>query len=261
MTSLVATNVGVPAPRSAESCPANGAVTTPAPPAPDAVDPAEAEEFLTQFYVETSPSGSIDYRMWQVRHEIDATGSYTHTVDELTYGARVAWRNSARCIGRLYWNSLRLRDRRHVTVPADVAAECVEHLRDATRGGQIRSTITVFAQDRPHRPGPRIHNDQLVRYAGHRTASGEIRGDGRYAGFTDRAVELGLATPRAARPVRRAAVAGLRGRGRAGDLRRAGRRRAGGPARPSRPRVVRRAASAVARGAGDQQHAAGRRRA
>jgi len=133
--------------------------------------------------------------MWQVRHEIDTTGSYTHTVDELTYGTRVAWRNSARCIGRLYWNSLRLRDRRHVTVPADVAAECVGHLRDATRGGRIRSTITVFAQDRPDQPGPRIHNDQLVRYAGHRTASGAIRGDGRYAEFTDRAVELGWQRP------------------------------------------------------------------
>ena len=195
MTSLVATNVGVPAPRSAERCPATGAVAAPPQAAPDAVDPGEAEQFLTQFYAETSPSGSIDYRMWQVRHEIDSTGSYTHTVDELTYGARVAWRNSARCIGRLYWNSLRLRDRRHVTAPADVAAECVEHLRDATRGGRIRSTITIFAQDRPDRPGPRIHNDQLVRYAGHRTTSGEIRGDSRYAGFTDRAVELGWQRP------------------------------------------------------------------
>jgi nitric-oxide synthase, bacterial len=159
------------------------------------VDLTEAQEFLDQFYAETSPTTRFDHRLWQIRHEIETTGSYTHTVEELTFGARVAWRNSARCIGRLYWNSLRVRDRRDVTKPADVAAQCVEHLHEATRGGRIRSTITVFAPDRPDQPGPRIHNDQLVRYAGHRLPSGEIRGDGRYADFTDRAVALGWQRP------------------------------------------------------------------
>jgi nitric-oxide synthase, bacterial len=159
------------------------------------VDLAEAQEFLDQFYAETSPTTRFDHRLWQIRHEIETTGSYTHTVEELTFGARVAWRNSARCIGRLYWNSLRVRDRRDVTEPAGVAAQCVEHLHEATRGGRIRSTITVFAPDRPDQPGPRIHNDQLVRYAGHRLPSGEIRGDGRYADFTDRAVALGWQRP------------------------------------------------------------------
>ncbi|WP_344015251.1 nitric oxide synthase oxygenase [Pseudonocardia xinjiangensis] len=159
------------------------------------VDPAAAEEFLDQFYAETSPPARFDHRVWQVRHEIETTGSYTHTVDELTFGARVAWRNSARCIGRLYWNSLRVRDRRHLSAPADVAAECVGHLRDATRDGRIRSTITVFAPDRPHHPGPRIHNDQLVRYAGHRLPTGETRGDGRYVDFTERAVGAGWRRP------------------------------------------------------------------
>jgi nitric-oxide synthase len=159
------------------------------------VDPAEAEEFLAQFHAETTSGLNLGRRVRQARHEIDTTGTYAHTLEELTFGARVAWRNSARCIGRLYWNSLRLRDRREVTAPADIAAECVEHLRDATRGGRIRSTITVFAPDRPGRPGPRIHNEQLIRYAGHRSASGEVRGDGRNAAFTDRALELGWKRP------------------------------------------------------------------
>jgi nitric-oxide synthase, bacterial len=118
-----------------------------------------------------------------------------HTREELEFGARLAWRNAARCIGRLYWKSLHLRDRRHVTAPASVAAECVEHLRESTRGGRIRSTITVFAPDRPGTPGPRIHNDQLIRYAGHRTPSGAVRGDGKYVEFTDRAVALGWRRP------------------------------------------------------------------
>ena len=53
----------------------------------------------------------------------------------------------------------------------------------------------VFAPDGPGHPGPRIHNDQLVRYAGHRMPSGEIRGDGRYTDFTDRVLAGGWAPP------------------------------------------------------------------
>jgi nitric-oxide synthase len=162
---------------------------------PPAVDPEAAAAFLQQFHAETSPASSYSTRLRQVRREIAATGCYWHTPEELVFGARVAWRNSARCIGRLYWNSLRVRDQREVTDPAAVAAECVEHLREATRDGRIRSTITVFAPDRPDHPGPRIHNDQLIRYAGHRMPSGEVRGDPRYADFTDLAVHLGWSRP------------------------------------------------------------------
>ena len=106
-----------------------------------------------------------------MRAEIERTGTYVHTGAEVEFGARVAWRNAARCIGRLYWHGLHVRDRRAVHSPSAVADECAAHLRASTRGGRIRSTITVFAPDRPDRPGPRILNDQLVRYAGHRTST------------------------------------------------------------------------------------------
>jgi nitric-oxide synthase, bacterial len=163
--------------------------------APPTVDPEAAAAFLTQFWAETSPPASFPERLRAVRREIATTGTYTHTHEELVFGARVAWRNSARCIGRLYWNSLRVRDRREVVDPGAVAAECVEHLRDATRQGRIRSTITVFAPDRPDRPGPRIHNEQLIRYAGHRMRSGDVRGDRRYVELTDHAAALGWQRP------------------------------------------------------------------
>lgn len=39
-------------------------------------------------------------RMFEVNTEITATGTYTHTTEELELGARLAWRNSAKCIGR-----------------------------------------------------------------------------------------------------------------------------------------------------------------
>jgi nitric-oxide synthase len=104
-----------------------------------AVDQAAAEEFLRQYYAERPAAAGLGRRLRAVRAEIDQTGSYRHTAEELELGARVAWRNASRCIGRLYWRSLQVRDRREVRDPAGVAAEAAEHLRTATNGGRIRA--------------------------------------------------------------------------------------------------------------------------
>jgi nitric-oxide synthase len=156
-----------------------------------AVDLGEAIEFLRLFYEENPEAGCAAHRIAWVRAQIELTGSYQHTSDELAFGARVAWRNSARCIGRLYWRSMRVRDLRAVRDPAEVAAQCVEHLRIAYNGGRIRPVITVFAPDEPGRQGPRIWNEQLIRYAGYRRADGSVLGDPRYVGFTDAATRRG----------------------------------------------------------------------
>jgi nitric-oxide synthase len=149
-----------------------------------------AERFITQFHTENH-AGPPDRRLQQVRREIEIAGTYWHTPAELEFGARVAWRNSSRCIGRLYWRSLQVRDRREVTAAADIAAESVLHLRQATNGGRIRPMITVFAPDEPGRPGPRILNSQLVRYAGYRSASGSLTGDPANVDVTSLAMHLG----------------------------------------------------------------------
>lgn len=162
------------------------------------VDPEEAREFLELYYTETVPRLPFEQRLREVRDEIATTGTYRHTPRELRFGARVAWRNAARCIGRLYWQGLRVRDRRDVHDPAEVAGECVQHLREATRGGQIRSTVTVFAPDEPGQPGPRIHNEQLIRYAGYRNVDGMVQGDPRYADFTAQVLALGWRPPQPA---------------------------------------------------------------
>lgn len=88
------------------------------------------------------------------------TGRKKHTYEELEDGARQAWRNSARCIGRLTWKALRVVDRRDCESPQQVFDACLEHLEASTNGGQIVPTITIFE---PY--GPRIHNTQLLRYA------------------------------------------------------------------------------------------------
>jgi len=161
----------------------------------ESVDIDVAHAFLEQFHAETSPAYPLRRRLRRVRAEIDRTGTYVHTGAEVEFGARVAWRNAARCIGRLYWPGLHVRDRRAVGSPSAVADECAAHLRASTRGGRIRSTITVFAPDRPDRPGPRILNDQLVRYAGHRTSTGGVRGDGGQVELTEHALALGWQPP------------------------------------------------------------------
>ncbi|WP_176955234.1 nitric oxide synthase oxygenase [Sinosporangium album] len=155
------------------------------PPREFAADEGAAEEFIRLFHAENPSAGPVEHRLREVMSEISMTGTYTHTSEELTFGARVAWRNSARCIGRLYWRSMRVRDRRHVETAEQVADECVGHLREAEQSGRIRPTITVFAPDRPGRPGPKIWNEQLIRYAGYREADGSVLGDPRYVDFTE----------------------------------------------------------------------------
>ena len=152
---------------------------------------ASAEQFITLYHAENIEAGPPCERLMEVRREIETTGTYRHTPAELAFAARVAWRNSSRCIGRLYWRSLRVRDRRHLRSAEDVAAESIRHLRAATNGGRIRPLITVFAPDTPGQPGPRILSSQVVRYAGHDLGNGATLGDPANAGLTRIAGDLG----------------------------------------------------------------------
>ena len=51
-------------------------------------------------------------RIAEVMAEIDATGTYTFTKDELQNGAKMAWRNAPRCPGRMQWKNLDILDYR-----------------------------------------------------------------------------------------------------------------------------------------------------
>ncbi|SEG88527.1 nitric-oxide synthase [Actinacidiphila yanglinensis] len=124
-----------------------------------------AATFIRQFATENPGATDPRRRIAEVAAEVNLHGTYVHTPEELAFGARAAWRNSARCIGRLYWNNLTVRDLRHVEDPDDIAEHCFEHLRLATNGGRIRPVISVFAPDRPGRPASTLLGEQLVRYA------------------------------------------------------------------------------------------------
>jgi nitric-oxide synthase len=162
---------------------------------------AAAAAFLEMYYAENRDAQtSLARRRVEVWSELERTGTYTHTHAELVFGARVAWRQSTRCVGRARWASLVVRDARRVDQPHRVAWQLARHLRYATHSGRIRSTMTVFAPDDAAGPRARIWNDQLVRYAGWRRADGGVVGDPRQVGLTQLALDLGWTPP--ARPTR-----------------------------------------------------------
>uniref|UniRef100_A8LYF7 Nitric-oxide synthase n=1 Tax=Salinispora arenicola (strain CNS-205) TaxID=391037 RepID=A8LYF7_SALAI len=166
---------------------------------PPSVDPTEdpsteAIEFISAYYKERKLS-DVANRIAGVLDEIATTGTYWQTSAELAYGARAAWRQSARCIGRARWSGLQVRDRRAVTTINGIDSELAEHLRVADNGGRIRSVITVFAPDHPQTgPRARIWNDQLIRYCGWQLDD-EVLGDPAQQGMTEAALQLGWKPP------------------------------------------------------------------
>lgn len=158
------------------------------------VDFAEAEEFLRTCHAELPKLGPVEPRLAVVREQIAALGTYTHTHAELVHGARMAWRNASRCIGRVYWRSLTVLDRRAHRDPDRIYDDLVSHLHMATgegaSRGRLRAVISIFGQAVPGRPVTRLWNDQLIRYAGHRDGD-EIVGDPQYEQFTAAVTKLG----------------------------------------------------------------------
>jgi nitric-oxide synthase len=146
----------------------------------------EADLFIHQFCREMAYSADwCANRMAAIRAELAATGSYTHTLEELQLGARMAWRNSNRCIGRLFWKSLKVRDCRHITQADEAFQAMLEHLDLATNGGAIRPLISIFPPQRPDGHTPlKIWNDFIIRYAGYTLPDQGIVGDPDSVPFT-----------------------------------------------------------------------------
>lgn len=122
----------------------------------------EARIFIAECYEELNKTSVLAQRLKQIELEIKATATYTHTREELEHGVRMAWRNSNRCVGRLFWQQLQLIDARTVTTAEQVEEALLHHIEVGTNNGAIRPTITVFKQ-----ASVRIWNEQLIRYAGY----------------------------------------------------------------------------------------------
>lgn len=150
----------------------------------------QATIFIEDCYREWNREIEVLGRLEEIAQEIEKTGTYEHTFEELVHGARVAWRNSNRCIGRLFWNSLNVMDAREAESEQDVYEALLHHIQFATNSGKIRPTITVFKSYKSESDSIRIYNHQLLRYAGYETADGII-GDAHSTAFTKVCERLG----------------------------------------------------------------------
>ena len=156
----------------------------------------EARAFINMFCDET---GQIDsyrtQRIANVRREISRFNYYEHSPEELAFGARVAWRNHARCIGRLFWESLEVADCRHITEPAMIAARMQDHLREAYSDGRIKSMISIFAPVQDDRLPSTIESTQITQYAGYISDDGAVTGDRQNVEATRIAQSMGWRSP------------------------------------------------------------------
>ncbi|CAH8770961.1 nitric oxide synthase oxygenase [Paenibacillus dendritiformis] len=127
-----------------------------------------AASFIARCYHEIGKDeAAVKRRMNEIEREVASRGTYAHTFEELEHGAKMAWRNSNRCIGRLFWPSLQVIDEREASTADEVLQAMRRHIAFATNGGKIRPTVTVFRADEPGCEPIRIWNHQLIRYAGY----------------------------------------------------------------------------------------------
>lgn len=156
----------------------------------------EARAFLDAFHdAAGAGQGAREARWAEVRRQIARSGSYVHTPEELAYGARLAWRNTGRCIGRLYWESLDVVDCRHITDPDAMQAQIQRHLTDAFGDGRIRSVISIFAPATASTLPAWIESPQIAQYACHQLPDGTILGDRQNVEATRIALSMGWTPP------------------------------------------------------------------
>lgn len=149
----------------------------------------EAKAFIEQCYKELNKENQIQERLEQIQHVIQSKGTYEHTYEELEHGAKMAWRNSNKCIGRLFWNFLKVLDERHLQTEEDICQALFRHIGFATNKGKIIPTITIFKPEIGENH-TRIWNHQLIRYAGYKVGD-EVIGDPDSLRFTEVCQELG----------------------------------------------------------------------
>lgn len=146
---------------------------------------SKAKKFLLSFYEENELKQPLYNRLREIQMSIRRTGTYFHTFEELKFGAKVSWRNSNRCIGRLYWKSLNVIDKRHLTDEKEIEKALLNHIKVSTNHGAIQPSITILRQKMPNETnGIRIHNTQLINYAGYLQEDNTVIGDPQNIEFT-----------------------------------------------------------------------------
>lgn len=156
----------------------------------------EARAFLDTYCRESGATQQFRQRRWaEIRRELAAARFYRHTPEELAFGARIAWRNHGRCIGRLFWESLEVFDCRQITTPAAMADRITDHMTAALGDGRVRSMISVFAPVEGDAIPARVESGQITQFAGYLRDSGQVLGDRQNVEATRIAMSMGWQPP------------------------------------------------------------------
>ena len=147
----------------------------------------KAKGYLELCYQELNKEDLFEERWLKVLTSIEEKGTYELLDFELDYGTKVAWRNSNKCIGRLFWRSMEVLDKRSLDSIDAIFDVLFEHIEFATNDGNIRSTITVFNAHK----GIRIWNPQLLGFAGYEQEDGSVIGDPKHVEFTNECIRMG----------------------------------------------------------------------
>src|SRR5260221_13154428 len=89
----------------------------------------ETRAWRRLYCAENSWPGMRARRWLQIEDELERTGTYWQSAEELEYGAKVAWRNRTRWIGRLHWQNVVVRDFRGLASDEPVFVDLIAHLR------------------------------------------------------------------------------------------------------------------------------------
>ncbi|CAL1537369.1 unnamed protein product [Lymnaea stagnalis] len=154
---------------------------------------SHAKDFIEQFYdsIDQKNTPAHFKRISEIQDQVEKSGSYDLTRAELTFGAKLAWRNAPRCIGRIQWSKLQVFDARKIETPRGMFEALCHHIKYGTNNGQIRSAITIFPQRKMGRSDFRVWNQQLIGYAGYQMDNSEVIGDPANVEFTDQCIKMG----------------------------------------------------------------------
>ncbi|XP_033628503.1 nitric oxide synthase, brain-like [Asterias rubens] len=162
-------------------------------PRPKEIVLEQATDFINQYYthIKRVDTPAHKKRLQAVVDSIEKKGTYDLTETELILGAKTAWRNAPRCIGRIQWTKLQVFDARNTSSAHQMFDAICNHMSYATNKGNLRSAITIF----PHRTDGlhdfRVWNGQLIGYAGYKQPDGSIIGDPAGVEFTEVCMKMG----------------------------------------------------------------------
>ena len=155
----------------------------------------QAKDFIDNYYASIKRLDTLAHktRLKEIEKQLSSTDTYYLKETELIYGAKLAWRNAPRCIGRIQWSKLQVFDARFTRNASEMFEAICNHIKYATNKGSLRSAITIFPQRvKSIQADWRIWNAQLIGYAGHRSPeTGQVVGDRANVELTDICKRLG----------------------------------------------------------------------